>query len=94
MNHRSHACVKQVLVAGFLFGQLNVLLAKQAGCCCLKKVDWVNVINAKEHTSQIMKNTLNLERHKRSIGLLIKLATNEYGDKRSLKLREMNLKFE
>ena len=79
MNHRSHACVKQVLVAGFLFGQLNVLHAKQAGCCCLKEVDWANVINAKEHISQIMKNIMNLERHKRNIGLSIKLATNGSG---------------
>lgn len=76
MNHRSHACVKQVLVADFLFGQLNVLRAKQEGCYCLKKEEVVSVINVKGHSLLTMKNTLNLEHRKRNIGWWIKLATN------------------
>ena len=76
MNHRSHACVKQVLVAGFLFGQQNVLRAKQEGCYYLKKVEVVNAINVKGHSLLTMKNTLNLEHSKLNIGWWIKLATN------------------
>jgi hypothetical protein len=68
MNHRSHACVKQVLVAGFLFGQLNVLRAKQEGCYCLKRVGSGSVINVREHILQTMKNTLNWVYLKRNIG--------------------------
>lgn len=67
---------KPMLVAGFLFGQLNALRAKQEGCYCLKKAEVASVINVKGHSSLTMKNTLNLEHHKRNIGLSIKLATN------------------
>ncbi len=76
MKHRSHACVKQVLVAGFLFGQQNVLRVKQEGCYCLKRVGLGSVINVREHISQTMKNTLNWVHMKRNIGWWIKLATN------------------
>jgi hypothetical protein len=76
MNNRSHACAKQVLVAGFLFGQQNVLRAKQEWCYCLKKVDLESVINVTEHILQTTKNTLNWVHLKRNIGWLIKLATN------------------
>ena len=85
MNHRSHACVKQVLVAVFLFGQQNVLRAKQEVCYYLKRVEVGNAINVKGHSLLTMKNTLNLEHSKLNIGWWIKLATNSrIGESRTL----------